>query len=276
MSRTTLLRRFGHAGNRYTLEELTVTEKWTTHDGRTWLGRRQWVRPKTAADAAAWRRDGSPSRWCTGKTDTDPPVPICFRTAPGISSLTRLGHGTFELVEGRDMTFGQLQRLPGDARVLRSRFVRMARHDLDPSAGAAVVDLNVENELADLIINPPVPPAVRAAAFRALATMPHVTSTGPTHDELGRAGVGIRMRFGTKSIVAQDDGGPARLMTGPFSRTLIIDPATSHVLADELAGGDAANPFGETLILDSAWTNGRPHVPSFPRSAATAAARSAA
>ena len=47
------------------------------------------------------------------------------------------------------------------------------------------------NELSDLLVDPPVPPGVRAAAFRALADMPNVKSIGPIRDELGRAGVGI-------------------------------------------------------------------------------------
>ena len=50
------------------------------------LGRREWVRPKTPQDEAAWRRDGAPSQWCIGKTDTAPPEPICLRTAPGTAS----------------------------------------------------------------------------------------------------------------------------------------------------------------------------------------------
>ena len=146
MSRTTLPQRFGRGGNRYTLEQVSVTEKWTTHDGRTWLGRREWVRPKTAQDEAAWRRDGAPSKWCTGKTDTEPPEPICLHTAPGTASVMRFGQDTFEVTEGHVLTFGQLQRLPQDPGALRAWLVGIARHDLDLSASAAVVDQNVAGD----------------------------------------------------------------------------------------------------------------------------------
>jgi hypothetical protein len=262
VSRTTPPRRFGHGENRYTLEQLSVTENWTTHAGRTWLGRREWVRPKTHEDEVAWRRDGAPSRWCLGHTDTTPPQPICLRTAPGTASLTRFGQDTFQITEGHDLTFGQLQRLPSDPDALRAWLIRIAKHDLDPSAGTAVVDLNVENELSDLLVYPPVPPRVRAAAFRALADMPGVVSIGPTHDELGRAGVGIELKpahavavFGGVSPVTA----PAKL-----TRTLIIDPNTSRVLADQTTIGNRSEPSIDTLILEVGWTNERPQKPALP------------
>ena len=264
MAKTTLPRRFGHGENRYTLEQLSVTERWTTHSGRTWLGRRAWVRPKTPRDEAAWRRDGSPSRWCIGQTDTAPPEPICLRTAPGTASLTRFGQDTFQITEGQTLTFRQLQRLPVDADALRAWLVRIARHDLDPSAGAAVVNLNVENELSDLLVDFPVPPAVRAAAFRALADMPDVRSIGPTRDGLGRPGVGIEIH-GPHAFAVYSAGGPVAARPGRLTRLLIIDPKTSHVLADETTIGRGSAPTIDTLILEVGWTDGKPHTPMLPR-----------
>jgi len=262
VSRTTLPRKFGHGENRYTLEQLTLTENWTTHAGRSWLGRRQWVRPKTHEDEVAWKRDGAPTRWCLGQTDTSPPQPICLRTAPGTASLTRFGQDTFQITEGHDLTFTQLQRLPRDPDALRAWLSRMARHDLDPSAGTAVVDLNVENELSDLLVYHPVPPRVRAAAFRALADMPGVVSTGPTHDELGRAGIGIELK--PEHAVAVLGGGSAVTGPGKLTRMLIIDPHTSHVLADQTRIGARPEPAIDTLILDVGWTNERPQRPAVP------------
>jgi len=264
MSRTTLSHRFGHGDNRYTLEQISVTEQWTTHAGRTWLGRREWVRPKTPQDEAAWRRDGSPTTWCTGHTDTDPPQPICLRTAPGTASVTRFGPDTFQLTEGRKLTFGQLQRLPSDPDALRAWLVRIARHDLDPSASAAVVNLNVAGELSDLLVDFPVPPRVRAAAFRALADMPNVTSIGPVRDELGRPGVGIQIGFGVNAIAVLGDGSRFVGPSGKLTRTLIIDTQTSLVLADETSIGNRPQPVDDTLILGVGWTNEKPHKPARP------------
>jgi hypothetical protein len=265
MSRTTLPQRFGHGDHRYTLEQMSVTEKWTTHGGRTWLGRREWVRPKTPEDEAAWRRDGSPSKWCKGETDTEPPEPICLHTAPGTASVTRFGEDTFQVTEGQKLTFGQLRRLPADPDPLRAWLVGIARHDLDPSASAAVVDLNVANELSDLLVDFPVPPGVRAAAFRALADMPNVTSIGSLRDELGRAGVGIEIGIrGVDVIAVLGNGSPVSASAGELTRTLIIDPDTSRVLADETSIGNRSDPFSDTLILGVGWTNEKPHKPALP------------
>jgi len=261
MSRTTLPKRFGRGDNRYTLEQVSITEKWTTHDGRTWFGRREWVRPKTLEDEAAWRRDGAPSKWCMGETDTEPPEPICLHTAPGTASVTRFGEDTFEVTEGHALTFGQLQRLPQDPEALRAWLVGIARHDLDPSASAAVVDLNVANELSDLLVDFPVPPGVRAAAYRALADMPNVTSIGPTRDELGRAGIGIEIAVGVGWIAVPGGGGPVTGLARDLTRTLIIDPDTSRVLADETSLGNRSDPTSDTLILGAGWTNEKPHKP---------------
>ena len=263
ISSTTLSQRFGHGSNRYTLEQMSLTEQWTTHGGRTWLGRREWVRPKTPKDEAAWRQDGSPSTWCMGKTDTDPPEPICLHTAPGAASVTRFGQDTFQLTEGHKLTFGQLQRLPADPQALRAWLVGLARHDLDPSASAAVINLNVAGELSDLLVDFPVPPRVRAAAFRALAAMPHVTSIGPVRDELGRAGVGIEIGTpGVNAIAVLGDGSRVVGPAGPLTRTLIIDPHTSLVLDDQTSIGNRSDPVSDTLILRVGWTNEKPHKPA--------------
>jgi hypothetical protein len=260
MTRTTLPRAFGHGENRYTLEQLSVTERWTTHTGGTVLGRRQWVRPKTPADEAAWRRDGAPRRWCTGHTDTAPPQPLCLATSPGTASLTQVGPKAFQITEGHDLTFGQLQRLPTGAGALRAWLIRIARHDLDPSASAAVINLNVEEELSNLLVDFPVPPAVRASAFRALAGMPGVTSIGPARDELGRTGIGIEIH-GPRRAVLVSDGSAVAAREGRFTRVLIIDPKTSSVLADGVTVGPSPRPVIDTLIVQVGWSNEAPQPP---------------
>jgi hypothetical protein len=261
LSSTTLPRRFGHGENRYTLEQLSVRERWAARTGEAWSGSREWVRPKTPEDEAAWRRDGAPSTWCTGRTDTEPARPICLRTAPGTASLRR-DYFPFEVAEGHELSFAQLQRLPDDPGALRAWLVGMTRHDLDPSASADIVDIDVTQILANLLVDLPVPPTVRAAAYRALADMRNVTSIGSTHDQRGRTGVGIQIAEGwAGSMFVLGDAGAA-VHAGPLTRTLIIDPATSHVLADETSTGNRV--VTDTLILDVGWTNGKPHEPALP------------
>ena len=143
---------------------------------------------------------------------------------------------------------------------------RLARHELDPSASAALVNLNVAGELSDLLVEFPVPPGVRAAAFRALADMHDVTSIGPTRDELGRPGVGIEIGASTPGVegyAVLGDGSPVVAPAGRLIRTLVIDPETSRVLSDETSiGNRSEDPVVDTLILSVGWTNVKPHEPA--------------
>ena len=262
MSTTTWPRKLGRGDNRYTVELRSVTELWTKRNGHTWWGQREWVRPKSPEDEAAWRRDGSPSKWCMGNTDTEPPQPNCLHTAPGTASLTRVGEDTFVVVEGRELTFAQLQRLPDDPEALRDWVVDAVEDDLDPSVSADILDDNVAEVLANLLVDVPAPPRVRAAAYRALADMPNVRSIGPTRDELGRAGVGILIDAGDGAAIFVPRGGPYK--AGKLTRKLIIDPDTSHVLARQANVGESSDPVSGTLILEVGWTDEEPHEPALP------------
>jgi hypothetical protein len=261
-STTTWPNELGRGDNRYTVEVHSVTELWTTREGQTWWGQREWVTPKSPEDEAAWRRDGSPSKWCMGKTDTEPPRPNCLHTAPGTASLTRVGLDTFVVVEGRELTFAQLQRLPDDPEALRDWVVDAVEDDLDPSASADILEDNVAEVLANLLVDVPAPPGVRAAAYRALADMPNVRSTGPTRDELGRAGVGILIDAPDSAAILVPRGG--QFEAGEFIRKLIIDPDTSHVLARQANIGENSDPVSGTLILEVGWTDEEPHEPALP------------
>lgn len=260
-STTTWPREFGRGDNRYTVELRSVVELWTKRNGQTWLGQRRWVRPKSQEDEAAWRRDGSPNEWCMGNTDTEPSQPNCLHTAPGTASLTRVGQDTFVVVEGRELTFAQLQLLPDDPEALRDWVVDASEDDLDPSVSAAVLDLNVAEVLVNLLVDVPVPPGVRAAAYRALADMPNVRSIGPARDELGRAGVAILIDVADgATILVEPGGGQSR--EGKLTRKLIIDPDTSHVLASQANVGGNSVPVSRTLILEVGWTDEEPHEPA--------------
>jgi len=258
-STTTWPNELGRGDNRYTVEVHSVTELWTTREGQTWWGQREWVTPKSPEDEAAWRRDGSPSKWCMGKRDTEPPRSNCLHTAPGTASLTRVGQDTFVVVEGRELTFERLQQLPDEPVALRDWVFDAVEDDLDPSASAGILDDNVAEVLANLLVDVPAPPGVRAAAYRALAGMPDVKSIGATRDELGRAGVGILID--TEGIVVSR-GGPHN--EGKLTHKLIIDPDTSHVLARQANVGEDADPVSGTLILEVGWTDEEPHEPEQP------------
>jgi hypothetical protein len=262
MSWTTLPRELGQGDDRYTVEQLTVTEEWTKRSGPSWWGRRQWVRPKSPEDEAAWRRDGAPSKWCMGETDTEPSEPICLHTAPGTASVMRVGQDTFVVADETELTFEQLQRLPADADALHAWVVDAVKDDLDPAASADIIDCNVADVLGNLLVDVPVPPGVRAAAYRALAEMPNVTSIGPTQDRRGRAGVGILVDAGDSAAVLFPGG--HTFEPGELIRTLIIDPDTSHVLADQTDRGEGSELVNETLLLEVGWTDEEPQLPALP------------
>jgi hypothetical protein len=170
-----------------------------------------------------------------------------------------VGQDTFVVVEGRELTFEQLQQLPDDPEALRDWVVDAVEDDLDPSASASILDDNVAEVLANLLVDVPAPPGVRAAAYRALADMPNVKSIGPIRDELGRAGVGILID--TEGIVVSRGGSHNE---GKLTHKLIIDPNTSHVLARQANVGEDADPVSGTLIQEVGWTDEEPHEPARP------------
>ncbi len=90
----------------------------------------------------------------------------------------------------------------------------------------------------------------------ALADMSGVTSIGPTQDELGRPGTGITIT-GPHGLVVVG-GGPDAARAGALTRTLIIDPATSHILSDQTRTGRGSEPAIDALTWRPAGpTSGR-------------------
>jgi hypothetical protein len=92
--------------------------------------------------------------------------------------------------------------------------------------------------------------------------MPNVKSMGPTQDALGRDGVGILIDAGDVDGAFLPSGD--RFTAGELTRKLIIDPDTSHVLADQAGVDKTFDQSSGTLILEVGWTDERPHAPVFP------------
>jgi hypothetical protein len=158
-------------------------------------------------------------------------------------------------VASSDLTFNQLQRLPQSPAALKAWITHSFEHPAYAQMGvptASVLPGYVLTTLVRLITDMPVPPAVRAAAFRALASMPNVTSLGPA------------------------DGGQALLITGPpppasslpgvklprgpvpaGDTELIIDPTTAQVRSI------TTSESTETVVAEG-WTNQMPPVDRVP------------
>ncbi|XVQ10729.1 CU044_5270 family protein [Spirillospora sp. CA-255316] len=248
----------------YTVEDARISEDWLARNGTAWSGRRTGgAKPRTPQDEKAWRLDGSPSRWNLGIGDTVDKRPVYVQTKPGTGTLVKMdGSGRLHVpIAGADPSFADLEKLPTDPAALRALAQKRALSD------GADRGLHADNErvrqsfaarkLIDLLTTAPVSPAVRAAAFRALAEMPVVKSEGTAVDGLGRKGVA----FSIVTPYANSTSG---------SR-LIIDPSSSQVLSvheiNTIKGGQGRGvPAKErtTLYLGGGWTDEAPRPPALP------------
>ena len=156
--------------------KLYLSESWTRRDGQTWIRNQK-----------------------TGER------PFKLPRSPGTLGPFFLG--------GRELTFGQLQKLPAHPRALTRWIVNNAsRHGGKtggPSPSNARTRQDIFDSLTSLLSELPAAPRVRATAFRSLASLPGVTSLGPV-------GGGQGVRF---------------TLLGGERATLIIDPSTGQIRA---------------------------------------------
>ncbi|WP_067451373.1 CU044_5270 family protein [Actinomadura macra] len=243
----------GPAGNRYWVDRRFVDETWTQPSGRSSSGFREvGARPSSQADAAAWKRDGSPVKWDLGKGDTVDGAHIFVYATPQPGRVTKTaGSNTFNVCD-KEMSYKQVRALPAEPAALKNAVVKAMRNNDDGRVPADAQNGFVQQCLVGLLADIPAHPKVRGAAYRALATMPGVKVTGPTADERGRKGIGL---------VLQDGAGR------PVTR-LVIDPKTSLVLTESVAQtGELAklkSKSGVTVYLQVGWTDDGPRVPALP------------
>ncbi|MFI0357458.1 CU044_5270 family protein [Actinomadura sp. 9N407] len=244
----------------YTVEDARISETWLAKNGMSWTGyRTAGAKPMTPADEKAWRLDGSPARWSLGVGDTVDKRQLYVQTKPGQGNLVKIAGkpGLHVPIAGSKPSFEDLRNLPTDPDKLRAL---ADEHALSDGSGASLEAGNAQvreafaaGKLVSLLTNAPVSPQVRAAAFRALAGMPIVRSEGKATDGRGRTGVAF-------SIVAPH-------ASGSTATRLIIDPATSQVLAERVASKAGKTGKGKerkTLYLGAGWTNQAPTPPALP------------
>jgi hypothetical protein len=243
----------GTGPDRYELTGGYVSENWIARDPRdkSYQGYRElgW-HPRTDADRAKWRAAGSPTRWDISADNasghrslsTQPGTPRLSAVDPAQSYLRDLG--------GFDLA--QVQQLPTDPAALRDLIVaRIAAGPDGRALSTDEADLRLFGALTELLLDVPAPPKVRAAAFRALAGIPGVTSSGQVADARGRTGVGIEL-----------------IRTGNGFREyrqLIFDGTSHLILADNYAATDAGGHRVKDrtmVILEAEWTDGTPVPPA--------------
>ncbi|WP_433475091.1 hypothetical protein ACQPZP_41565 [Spirillospora sp. CA-142024] len=137
------------------------------------------------------------------------------------------------------MSFEQLQKPPAEPEALKAWITdALKRGDVRTSAGrpdARTQERLVFDGLVSLVSQPPSPPKVRAAAFRAIASHPNVKSLGPV-----KGGQGLSISFG-----------------GEKEANLVLDPKTSRITdTDFFVSADGASvsaPGG--AVIAARWTD---------------------
>ncbi|MEV5826647.1 CU044_5270 family protein [Spirillospora sp. NPDC052242] len=251
----------GEPGARYTVVLGSEQETWTPREpgGRAWTRQRSLgARAATPADAAAWRRAGSPTTFSI-EVPTKPGggklKPLQASTAPGPvetqSSPLVDGDKVFWL--GRNVTMADLQALPADPAKLKAELLRWYEgHDTESAERPMSADAWLYRTSVGLVTDMPVEPRVRAAAFRMLAGLASVEGVGEITDSRGRTG----------QAVAFDEETPL----GTIRHRLVIDPASGRTLADERVLLEPApgvqRPAGTVLssaaVTAMEWTDSAP------------------
>ncbi|MFG2053730.1 CU044_5270 family protein [Micromonospora sp. NPDC048930] len=225
------VRQVGPTGGRYDILVRMRVETWYATDpaDRTWvffqpLG----ARPVDAADEAAWRRAGSPSRW--GQ----------FSAAPGSRRLRTpngLDPARNYLLGGMSVTGAELAALPTDPAALRAAL--LSRYEGGESNTEYLYWSGNQ-----LVLQLPASPQVRAAAYRMLAGLDGVTELGPVTDPHGRPGMAV-------AYTRRGDGGLGQTR-------LIVDPRTGMALAEESWDADTGRLLGYQAVVDASWTDTQP------------------
>ncbi|MBC6457586.1 CU044_5270 family protein [Actinomadura sp. HBU206391] len=235
-------------GRTYVLEQRRTSETWIPSDAAesTWLlGQELGTRPATAADAEAWRRDGSPTSFpvpgskcvLTKRSCAVPKMrPAAASKMPERYGVGRLGNSM--------LTITQARALPSDPARLKVLLIKRL------SGGNAKIDRNIVLfEMGTALLSRlPVSAEVRAASYRMMAALPGVRSHGSVKDVLGRSGQAV-------SMTGEDRG---------ITERLIIDSETGLPLAIERVRmgtrGAADQVIRSEVILSLGWTDERPRL----------------
>lgn len=225
-----------------------------------WITQYLGAQPLTDEDQAAWREAGSPTRW---KYPMDMTGYIGVNSAEVVQAAaeekmaTRLrgkwkgsaGSLTKELI-----TWDEASRIPSGERELRAYLEQRLKGFSGFSGQESAL---LQGACMEIVFGLPVAPAVRASAYRILATLPEMKSLGRVKDPLGRTGEGIGYQVA-----------PAAGWKNAHQVVHVIDPATGLPLARftttsaELTGGRTAKIMSFTAYQQMGWTDAKPSLPA--------------
>ena len=200
------------------------------------------ARPATVADRTAWRRAGAPGTFRV-RSGRD------RRTFSGRNGAWHTSRTTpaYKRAHRDDyQTPSELRRYAADP----ARFRRLLFHSPMTGHGRRAAMGLVFG--VRFLTEQPVPPAVRAKAFRALADLPGVRYAGRVTTPDGRSGIAIAARE-TANGEAVDE-------------QVVFDPKTYRVIADQRVAAPATGttpgtPLSYEIIKSAGWTNATPHRP---------------
>ena len=256
--------RVGPPQDPYVILEKTLREQWSArspHGGSGIWARALSVGFASAADRAAWRRDGSPASWDYGQE-------LTFADPDGLSSggtekiTTARGPlvNLFAESGGADPTKGQ------PASPARLRKILLAGYSRTDSGGASPASWIFQR--APGLFELPTTAAVRAALYHLLASLPGVTSLGLVRDVAGQEGLAVALsspvtRCGGEYRLGRDN--PLRLFPDcVVQQRIVIDSQTGQPLSQELryaelpAGQKWPAPgglFSYELFTPGRWTS---------------------
>lgn len=225
------VRQVGPPAGRYDIVRRMRVETWSATDpaDRTWVfAQSLGARPVDAADEAAWRRAGSPTRWGEVSAAAQERT---LRTPEGLDPARNY------LLGGRPVTLAELAALPTDPAALRAALLKR-------QAGAESDTWALFWSATQLVLDLPAAPQVRAAAYRMLSGLDEVTELGPVTDPYGHAGMAL-------GYTRRGDGGRAQLR-------LVVDPRTGLALAQESWDADTGRLLSYQAVVDASWTDAEP------------------
>jgi hypothetical protein len=206
--KTTLVVRYlVNAG--YHVTDRQVVQEWKAQLPRdlSWTGSLNLgAKPSTPDDEAAWRADGSPTEWRMG--------PVRLSTASESARVVEHPTGGGDYFGESEVSLAEIRSLPADPEALkRWGERRINRQSIMPT------DTDVHFATAiTLLTSAPAAPAVRAAAFRLLASLPGVRNEGKVRDALGRTGTRIVVAYGDRQHEAIVDEAAGQILASKGNR----------------------------------------------------------
>jgi hypothetical protein len=231
-----------HDGNSYTLRIGVPTETWKPRDPREGYGSTNLnmgsavkIEPLTGADAAAYRRDGSPQQ------NENPAAGLQIPDPPDGPQLA--GDRIYE---------GDVERLPADPSRMRTAMLGWMRaHGGVP----AHPDAWLFREAAKLLQpDEIVPQPTRITLYRMLAGLPGVRALDTVRDPLGRPATGVAMTDRSRKL-------------GTLDWRLLISPTSDLVMATQavVVRAGHANSYAapgavqyQNLTKTAEWTDSKP------------------